>query len=220
MDDKEMKRIISSNLKTILKEYNINQSELAKIAGVSESTAGKWILKKSTPRMGAIQKIADHFNLPKSYILEEKRNKNYIPFLKKNDYPFYPVSVSAGLPLEVDAITEAETISIPDVVMGKWAGNKDIYIMHVNGDSMNCVMPHNSLIAVKRVELSELNNGDIVVYSDDYEYAVKRFYKDGDRLIFRPDSTDQRFTDHIITTDNMSNLNIYGKVVLYIVELD
>src|SRR5690625_3209193 len=114
MENKEMERIISSNLKSLLKEYNINQSELAKIAEVSESTVGKWILQKSTPRMGAIQKIADHFNLPKSYILEEKTEKASNTLAKTLEYPYYPVSISAGLPIEIDGITEAETISMPD----------------------------------------------------------------------------------------------------------
>ncbi|MDZ5712278.1 helix-turn-helix transcriptional regulator [Jeotgalibacillus haloalkalitolerans] len=76
MTEKEMTEILSENLKKLLREYNMTQSQLSKIAGVSESTVGKWVLKKSFPRMGVIQKIADHFNLPKSYLLEEDQQSN------------------------------------------------------------------------------------------------------------------------------------------------
>ena len=68
---KEIEEVVADNIKRLMNEFNVNQVELSKIAGVSESTVGKWVLKKSTPRMGAIQKISDHFNIPKSYILKE-----------------------------------------------------------------------------------------------------------------------------------------------------
>lgn len=215
---KEMKEVISKNIKKLLKEYDINQNELAKIADVSESTVGKWVLKKSTPRMGAVQKIADYFGLPKSYILEENK-----PNTKLSEYDYIHTSISAGTPLNIEGITkdEIEKIQLPDFIMGKWAGNKDIFLMRVNGESMNNVFSHGSLIAVKKTNLSNLHDGDIVVYSDNEEYAVKRIYIDREnkRFIFKPDSSDKRFFDKVINFDKAENLKIHGKVVLYIVEL-
>lgn len=139
------------------------------------------------------------------------------------EYNYFPTAISAGLPLNVDGITESEVISIPDTIMGKYAGNKDIFITRINGDSMNNIMEDGSLIAVKPIELSQLKNNDIVVYKFDNEYAVKRFFKDGNKIIFRPDSKDPTFTDLVINLDNLSDdqdLIIKGKVVLYIVELE
>jgi len=67
----ELKALFSSRLSALLNEHNINQVDLAKILGVSESTVGKWMLMKSLPRMGIIQKLSDYFGVPKSYFLEE-----------------------------------------------------------------------------------------------------------------------------------------------------
>lgn len=134
-------------------------------------------------------------------------------------YPYIPVSISAGLPNDVDAVMAVGKLEIPDIVMGKWARSKDIYMMKVNGDSMSEIIPHGSLIAVKQTNLTNLKDGDVVVYSDNHSYSVKRFYRDNERLIFRPASSDKRFTDYITTDDN-ENLKIHGKVVVYIVELD
>src|SRR5699024_451317 len=138
-----------------------------------------------------------------------------------SSYPYYPISVAAGLPENVNSVTndDVEQIEIPDSIMGKWAGNKDIYLMRTNGESMNKVIPNGSLIAIKPINLSNLKDGDIVVYSDANDYSVKRFYRHDDKLIFRPDSTDLSFTDYIASADN-NELKIHGKVVIYIVELD
>jgi len=214
---KDIETVVSDNIKKLLKEYNINQTELSKITGVSESTVGKWVLKKATPRMGAVQKISDYFGLPKSYILEEEERE--LPAMTQ-EYNYYETPISAGQPLNVDGVTESEKISIPDSIMGKHAGKNDVYITRINGESMNKTMPHNSLIAVKPVELSELKDEDIVVYSHNHEYGVKRFYQHDNEIWFRPHSTDFRFKDNIYNLDNADGLMIHGKVVMYIVGLD
>lgn len=66
----ELKKLFSQRLSTLMSQKNINQAELSKLVGVSESTVGKWLLMKAIPRMGAIQKLADYFGVGKSYFLE------------------------------------------------------------------------------------------------------------------------------------------------------
>ena len=75
---KEIEKVVAENITKLLKEKRITKLELAKIAGVSESTVGKWTLEKATPRMGAVQKISDYFNIPKAYILEEDRENQLV----------------------------------------------------------------------------------------------------------------------------------------------
>lgn len=63
--------LFSQRLGILLNKHDMKQNELAAFLGVSESTVGKWILGKSMPRtMGLVQKIADHFGVGKSYLLE------------------------------------------------------------------------------------------------------------------------------------------------------
>src|SRR5699024_9501388 len=94
---KEIEKDVADNIKRLLEEKNINQSELAKIAGVSESTVGKWVLEKASPRMGAIQKMSDYFRIPKNYILKEDSLEYET---ESNQYTYFPTAISAGLPLE------------------------------------------------------------------------------------------------------------------------
>lgn len=140
-----------------------------------------------------------------------------------NRYMYFDTAVSAGLPNNIEALTEKEvdTITIPDIIMGKWAGDRSIFITKINGDSMNNVMEDGSLIAVKPVSTSQLKDGDIVVYQYDNEYAVKRFYRRNGEILFKPDSKDPTFTDLVIDyVNNDVEVSIKGKVVLYLVELD
>lgn len=69
--DSDQIRIIGKNIDRLMHRNRINQSELSKIIGVSESAVGKWVLGKNAPSMGNVQKMADYFGVKMAYILEE-----------------------------------------------------------------------------------------------------------------------------------------------------
>lgn len=145
-------------------------------------------------------------------------------FNGKHEYDYYPEPVAAGLLTSIEGVTEKDIqkISIPDMILGKHAGSSDVFFMNVNGDSMNEVFPDGSLISVKRIEIHDLKNDDIVVFSDGNDFSVKRFYNDKEskEYIFGAESTDRRFRDYVVPYDRSENLVIHGKVVFYIVSTD
>lgn len=111
----ELKALFSSRLSALLNEHNINQAELAKILGVSESTVGKWMLMKSLPRMGIIQKLSDYFGVPKSYFLEEAAENKRTYYLdpetamlaqELKDNPQYRTLFDASRKLSPEAMKE------------------------------------------------------------------------------------------------------------------
>ena len=199
-----------------MKRNDIDQKQLAEKLKVSQSSVSQWIRGNKYPRIDKIEAMAEVFNVYKSELTSDTPKE-----LKSSTshYNHYNTPISAGLPDLVEAVTHTEQIEIPDSIMGKHAGQKDIFITKVNGQSMNRIIPDGSLIAVKPIDLHQIKQGDIVVYSDNGDYSVKRFYKNDDQLIFRPDSNDNSFFDYITSTEN-TNLKIHGKVVVYIVELD
>ncbi|MDO5715734.1 MAG: helix-turn-helix transcriptional regulator [Tissierellia bacterium] len=75
----DVMRNISKNLRYYMDLHSINNRELAEVLGVSESTVGKWLLEKSVPRMGVIEKIANYFEIQKSDILENKPHESTEP---------------------------------------------------------------------------------------------------------------------------------------------
>lgn len=111
----ELRALFSNRLSALLNEHNINQAELAKILGVSESTVGKWMLMKSLPRMGIIQKLSDYFGVPKSYFLEEAAENKRTYYLdpetarlaqELKDNPQYRVLFDASRKLSPESLKE------------------------------------------------------------------------------------------------------------------
>ena len=49
----------------------LTQEDFGKIAGVSRGAVSHWEGGFSEPRMGAIEKIARHFGIPKSWLIED-----------------------------------------------------------------------------------------------------------------------------------------------------
>lgn len=62
---------ISENIKIIRERYNLTQDELAEIAGVTNKAVSTWELGIKEPRIATIEKIANHFGLKKSNIIED-----------------------------------------------------------------------------------------------------------------------------------------------------
>ena len=46
--------------------------ELGKIAGVTDKAVSTWEIDAKIPRMGAVQKMAEYFHVPKSTILDDE----------------------------------------------------------------------------------------------------------------------------------------------------
>ena len=69
---------IGSNIKAIREAHGLTQEEFGKIAGVTDKAVSTWENGTKTPRMGAIQKIADYFGMQKSEIIDDNLTSDSI----------------------------------------------------------------------------------------------------------------------------------------------
>jgi len=211
-----------SRIRALGKELGKDEQDIAKELGLTKSRLSHYINGRSKVPSELLQKIVDTYKVNPSYLFRDEAplyvSESKVEY-NTGQYNYLPTTISAGLPLTVEAITQADKIKIPDEIMGKYAGKNDLFVTRVSGDSMNKVMADKSLIVVQSIDnLNALKNGDIVVYSNDHEYSVKHYYKDGNKLIFKPNSTNPIHYDQIYNIDD--NITIHGKVVVYIVNLD
>src|SRR5699024_4134185 len=132
--------------------------------------------------------------------------------ISHHEYTYFPTAISAGLPMEVGGMTTSSKVSIADELLGKYSNDQSLFFARASGDSMNKRFKDNDLIGLKPLPIEQLNNGDIVVYSDNYDYSVKQFYKYGDTLVFKPNSTNPVHEEH--TYSDKDNIMIHGKVVV------
>lgn len=216
----ELKKI-GERIKQARLKIGFSQEELAfKVGFASRSSVSK-IEKgeRDIPRLKLIE-IAKALNVSIGQLLD---TSEVIPVTNIDSHMHYflNASISAGYPLTVDSVGKLPTVSIPDIFLGKYAKNKHILIMRVNGDSMNKIIPNGSYIAVKtNIDVLSVSNGDIVVTNvegADNGCTIKHIYKDdtNNRIILRPNSTNPIHTDIIISSAESQRLYIVGKVVAY-----
>lgn len=202
----------------------LSQDDVAAAADVSRGTVSKWesgdIANMKRDKIAAIAKLLRVSPLE----ILGMEDAGEAPSLPSHSYPYIPADIAAGAPATVDGLTNSDldTIDIPDAIMGRWAGRRDITLMHVNGQSMNRVIPDQSLIAVQKVDdVRDLQDGDIVVFDCDGEYSVKRFFDDhrSQTLVFNPDSTFDTYRPILYRYEDTDDLEIVGKVAMYVVTL-
>ncbi|MEK5528482.1 XRE family transcriptional regulator [Viridibacillus sp. FSL R5-0468] len=213
---------VGDRLKKVRNIRNLRLAEVAEMVDKTEATIQRYESGNiKNLKLDIIESLAEIYRVSPAYLMGWESES---PITFSHEYTYYPVSVAAGLPNSIDCVleNEIEKIILPDEMMGKWAGANDVFILKANGESMNKFISNGSLIAVKCTPLNEFKNGDIVVFSYDNDYSVKRFINDkvNSRFIFRPESTDEVFSDYIVTYDNADSLKIHGKVILYITVFD
>ena len=213
--------LIGIRIKESRLSKDITMKELSEIVGVAESTISRYENGKvGDIKLPVISSIANALDVDPYWILGLTNNRK----VKQSDvsyelYPYIPDPVAAGIPETIEGILDLPKIPIPDTALGRYSKRKDLIIMKANGESMNKVIQNGSLMGViTDINILDLKNGDLVVFNNEYQYSVKRFYKLNDKLVFKPDSTDLSFTD--IVYDIEDEVEIVGKVIMSNVTYD
>ena len=77
------KEVFAKNLNIYMNQFDLNQKQIAEIAGVSPPTVNDWIKARKYPRIDKIDILADHFGVLKSDLTEDKAKLDEIH--KKSD---------------------------------------------------------------------------------------------------------------------------------------
>lgn len=167
--------MIGNNIKKLRETYKLTQADLGKIAGVSDKAVWTWENGTAEPRMGAIQKIADYFGIPKATLIdgsETVTHPNRIPVLG---------SVPAGIPIEaIEDIIDWEDIPI------EWTSSGYEYFgLKVKGDSMYPKYLEDDTIIVRRQDDCE-SGQDCIVYVNGFDATLKKIVKKPDCIILQP----------------------------------
>lgn len=243
--DKKVRNTIATNLKKLLESRGLTQVELSELVNIPASTLSGYFAERSTPTPGNIQKLADFFDVNKGnidprynydvfgepWIQSIKQSTPTTDFVKENkphyitdhNYKYFPVSVSAGVLENIESQMDYTPVVLPDEILGKYAGSKNIIILKVNGESMNNIIPDGSYIVVdtSKKHAIDIKDRDIVAIADNGSYTVKRYINDpvNERFIFKPDSSDDTYLPIEISYSKASEIELIGRVIKYIVNL-
>ena len=211
---------IGERLKALRLKSGLTQEEVGRHAHISKQTLYKYEngIVTNIPA-DKIELLAAIYSVTPAYIMGWATPTTELP---SAPYRFVPASVAAGSLTTIEGLTDLPLVTVPDCMLGRYARNKNILLMPVNGESMNNVIRNGAIIAVlTKIELPQIKNGDIVVVSNNGDYTVKRFFNDKEHqeFIFRPDSSDMSYRDIVFSYDNCEDLQLVGKVVMYNVTL-
>ena len=195
-------------------------SELHKRYGltINKSTVSRWE-NGAEPKGKDLHYLAHFFKVPPSELIDLELSDTELKSLDDPKIPLFG-TIAAGALAVVDGVTpdDVEHIKIPRKFLGRYSNCSKLFAMVVNGDSMNKTINHGSIVIAKPLELDQYKDGDIVIFSYNNEYSLKRFApNDMDGfLLFKSESTDSTFKDIPIPINTSTeDLKIYGKVVYY-----
>lgn len=166
------------------------------------------------------------FGSPQDFHLEKNSNESmeiYNEAVRNSSLKTmnYFGDVSAGIPTTIEGIKNAEQIDLPKVLLGKYSNRNDVFAVKVNGESMNLVIPNNSIAICIPVEsMDELKDEDIVIFTKDNETSIKRFITTPEAIIFSPESTFRGFYDVVVNKDTTDEVTVNAKVISYHAFLD
>ena len=207
MLENEIRAIFSRNLKSYMESHDLNNVELSRIVGVSESTVGKWLLQKSLPRMGVVEQLANYFKINKSDLLEDKGKTASIP-----NHPDIFVPKLKKVPLL--GTTAAGEPILSDEHFEGYVGtteNAD-FCLRVNGDSMTGIGIYDKdIVFVKAQE--EVESGQVaVVRINGDAVTLKRVYRNDASVILQSENPD--YPPMIFSAENCDDFRILGLAII------
>lgn len=204
---------VRENIAELRRRYGITQEELAKIAGVSRGAVSQWEGGFSEPRMGAIQRIADHYGLLKSNIIEEGGMMTPLP---ANAIPVR--GTSAMVPVRVlgrthagERMDEDESdyeAEFPEGVVSRHPG---CFALKVEGDCMNRRYPDGCVVLVDP-HMEPSNGRAVVAEFEDGRSVLRCYYRGQSSLMLTADSFSE-YEDIILTGDDP--VRLVGVVVWF-----
>lgn len=179
---------IPDNIKRLRVTHGLTQSELGKIAGVSDKAIWTWENGTAEPRMGAIQKIADHFNIKKSDLIEDHSSDPDLTGISNISFP-----ASRPIPI-LGNICAGEGTWCEENFEGHFFIDSSVkadFCVRVRGDSMiDAGIFNGDLAFIKKTY--DYTNGKIyaVRINSDCEAVLKKVFWQDDTIILNPCNAD------------------------------
>lgn len=195
---------IPENIKKLREIHDLTQSELGKIAGVSDKAIWTWENGTAEPRMGAVQRIADHFNIKKSAIIDELE-----PNLEGVTNLIYPAAYPVPI---LGTICAGNGVWCEENFQGTFYIDKSIkadLCLEVKGSSMVDAGINDGDYAFIRKNFDFINGRIYAVrINSDCEVVLKKVNIKGETVILSPCSAEY---EPII--DTYDNVSIVGECV-------
>lgn len=197
-------KTIGDQIALLRKKQGYTQIDLGEIVGVSKQTISNWENEVKTPRMGAIQKLADHFNVPKSYIVDGS-NEIELGSITIRKVPFIKKVLTNG-----NIITSDNIIKYIPAVGKHLQEDKDYVFFEFFGEFMNLEFKEGTILLCEKNY--DIKSGDIVLLKTEEDgVLISKVSINDDSMTLIPFSTNQ--TLQPIAFTDKCDVTIIGKIV-------
>lgn len=206
---------VGANIRRIREKHNLTQEEFGKIASVSSMAVSQWENDRAVPRMGAVQRIADYFNVPKSAIIDDEGVRAFPGVRKAVGAPTVMVPVlgrvHAGPAGDPDVYEE--TSKEAEILASYFECDPEVHVLDYEGDCMDRVFGEGTTSLVVSPN-APFGNGDIVVaVIDGADYVVRRLEQTARELRLKPCSNNPEHVDIVVARGDEHQVEFKGKVL-------
>ena len=203
---------VRESIKKLREDNGLTQEQLGEIAGVSSMAVSQWENGRAVPRMGSIQRMADHFNVPKSIIMGDtpiySTGHVSVPLLGR---------IAAGEPLEMDEVED--TGEVPGRIHDRYPEG---FLLKVSGESMNRILPNGCYAYIEPCSEVTRDNKPYAVCVNGYDATIKRVRRLENGFELAPDSNDPTYRPIVYDygVEGTDKITIIGRVVYYVLPYD
>lgn len=196
---------LGQKIRTLRKNKQLTQVELAKILNLAPTAVSAWERNANKPMMDKIVMMSELFEVPVTHFFDLKDGLSNIIEVSQRTVRI-PVlgEIACGDPILVEANYEDyRTVLEENLPAG------DLVYLQAKGDSMNPTIPDGSMVLIRIQE--EVENGEIaaVTFNLNAYATLKRVKKQNGIIILMPDNPSHE--PIVITRENP--VRIIGKAI-------
>lgn len=202
------KTIFARNLQHFMNANGDNQVDIAHLLGVSKSTVSGYCKGTQMPRMDKIERLAAHFGVMKSDLIEDKLSvpypSNILPMPEIKKVPRLG-TIACGEPILAEENIE-DWDSIPLWVRAD-------FTLKCKGDSMiNARIFDGDIVCIHKQEA--VDDGEIAAVLIGDEATLKRVHLFTDHIVLQPENPNYRPLSY--WEEDMNDVRILGKATYFI----
>lgn len=194
-----------------------SQQQLAEKIGTTQQTIQRYESGARDLKSSVIIKLSSALGVTISYLLGLKdtddgsvREDQFV------DVPLYG-SIAAGTPIEMMEVED--TFPVPARMHD---AHPDAFLLKVEGESMNRILPNGCYALVDPCETVEENGAPYAVCVNGYDATIKRVRKLNNGFELVPDSTDPTYPvqTYNYNEPGTETITVIGRVVYYVLPFD
>lgn len=204
---------MAAKLKSFRKEAGLNVDQVGEVLGKSGKTISAWEVGRGQPDGDQLIVLCRLFGKRISDFYGIEPDASASAFF---DVPVYG-AIAAGTPIEM--IETEGTFPIP---AAKHEQYPDAFLLRVDGESMNRILPNGCYALVDPCEEVDRDNQPYAVCVNGFDATIKRVHKLNNGFELVPDSTDPTFKPVIYDygVEGTETITPIGRVVYYVLPFD